>query len=992
MPLNAQMVSIPLAQGVSTKQDAKQVPLGKLLTLENGFFQTPGEIRKRYGFDGLGQTTFNDGVLPVATLDSSRSVFSYQDQLLISSPTNATYKYRGRHLYSYNQTYDQWSPIRGAFVEMQVGLEPIASSRLSQEKPDSASVTDGNVKLSAWISNGQVYYSIIDTTTGNTIRTAASGAANMSLYAKTIVFNGNLVLLQSGSAGRVDYTAFSATTLAVVSSGTVTSNILGAAPIFDAAASATRLYVAFNYKTTGVGAVYLDTAWTPSTEVVAAAHAATLAIGVAVHATAGSFGIGYSDGAAVYSLVYTATLTGGAAGLVETTATVNQIGIVTGTSQIVSPAFFRIFYCHYVNNSTTNSIYTGTLSSSGGSGGTLFQRGCSLASKPFNVGYNTFMLGLYGGAVGTQPTFFVFMYQETSYVEPINSVVGKACASVAYDASRVGNLPEVTQSTSGVYEIAVVQNNGSAEFTIVGAIWGLTLNFNVTAQSATIANTLHMTGGQLWMFDNQACVEHGFHLYPEIASATPSGVAGPFPANTTYQYVALYEWLDAQGQIHRSAPSLPVSVTTGGSGAASIAVPVSYLRVTNKILNSVTTNDVNVFLYRTAGNGTIFYKLASDVNVPTAASGTFTDTSADASIIGNTQLYTTGGQVENSSAPPCLDICTYKSRLIVVPSDSPYSWWFSQEVIPTSASTVGTPVELSEFFIKNIDQDGGGITAVDVMDDKLVIFKRTRPYYVVGNGPAPNGVGDDYQPAQAVLAPVGAVYAGSVSQSPMGLMFQASDNSGLWLLDRSLGTSYIGADVEAYNAQNVTSAVQYPDYNQVRFTMSGGVCLVYDYFVQQWAISTNIAATQAVLFQGAFTYARAATGLVLQEDTSTFTDNGTFVQLKIGTSWLQLAGLQGFQRVYEVLVLGDYQTAHSLIAKVYYDFEPSATQTTTIVPTATPPYEWRLLLKRQKCEAMKIELYDTQVSPAEGMRLSAIALWVGAKYGLNKMAASRSFD
>ena len=42
----------------------------------------------------------------------------------------------------------------------------------------------------------------------------------------------------------------------------------------------------------------------------------------------------------------------------------------------------------------------------------------------------------------------------------------------------------------------------------------------------------------------------------------------------------------------------------------------------------------------------------------------------------------------------------------------------------------------------------------------------------------------------------------------------------------------LGAPVEAYNQQTITSATLAPNVNQVRFTLGNGLALVYDYFMQ----------------------------------------------------------------------------------------------------------------------------------------------------------------
>jgi len=97
--------------------------------------------------------------------------------------------------------------------------------------------------------------------------------------------------------------------------------------------------------------------------------------------------------------------------------------------------------------------------------------------------------------------------------------------------------------------------------------------------------------------------------------------------------------------------------------------------------------------------------------------------------------------------------------------------------------------------------------------------------------------------------------------------------------------------------------------------------------------STNHAAVDAVLLQREFTYLNQF-GVMMQEDDTVFTDAGAFIPLRLNTSWLSLAGLQGFQRAYHFLLLGECESPHQLLVKVAYDFNDSFVQENYIDATA----------------------------------------------------------
>lgn len=430
--------------------------------------------------------------------------------------------------------------------------------------------------------------------------------------------------------------------------------------------------------------------------------------------------------------------------------------------------------------------------------------------------------------------------------------------------------------------------------------------------------------------------------------------------------------------------------------AATSTATATVLVVSNTIQNEVYVptlrltqkSDVRLVLYRTALNGTVYYRASSvsapTINVPTQDYVYAIDSISDYELIGNDRLYTTGGVVENIAAPPSQRMTQFKNRIILIPDEDNTTWWFSKQVIP------GSPVEFSDSFVKNIDQRDGGILAVGVMDEKIIFFKDHSIFCVVGDGPASTGANDDFIDAQRITTDCGSPYQKSIVTIPNGLMFKS--DKGFYLLDRSLAASYIGADVEAYNSQTVTSAILLSTQNQVRFTMSSGTVLVYDYFMGQWSVYTGFSAVDATLYQGEFTYIKA-NGKVYQENPALFTDDGSFIQLKVQTGWLSLAGLQGYQRMYQFLVLGDYKSAHTLNVDLAYDFSPSISQSVAIPVLSDPGvYEFRVFTDVQKCTAMQVTLYDTQSAPfGEGLDLSALTLQVGIKTGLNKLNAVNSY-
>lgn len=471
----------------------------------------------------------------------------------------------------------------------------------------------------------------------------------------------------------------------------------------------------------------------------------------------------------------------------------------------------------------------------------------------------------------------------------------------------------------------------------------------------------------------------------------------------TYLYSAIYEWIDSFGQINRSGTSVPISVTTNGFSTISIIVPT--LRITEK-------QNAKIVIYRTENLGdSIFYRITDLVtplqNDETIDWVSFIDIANDDQIIGNDFIYTTGGTLDNSAPPSSTLSVLFKNRIFIGGLEDANLLWFSK------INSTGSPVEFSDFLTFKCDPRFGAITALGVLDDKLVIFKENGMFALVGNGPDNTGAGNDYNTSFAnISTDVGCIDEKSVVITPIGLMFKSK--KGIYLLDRGLGTSYIGAQVQKYNDLVITSAIVNPVNNQVRFTSEDGTMLVYDYFIQQWSTFTNLPAVDAIFINSNY-YLLKPNGVVYKEDNTVFTDDGNFIQLRLQTGWLSFAKLQGYQRIRRALILGSYIGKHQLNVSFYYNFNNSPPQFALIDagtligdndtwgsdPTWGDsdlwggefiPYEFNIHLTVQKCTSFKIEIFDTEeLNFNEGYDISNIAFEVGIKKGTNKLAPKNKF-
>lgn len=987
MALQKQSIPIPFAAGLDTKTDVKQVLPGKLVALENGIFTTKNEIRKRYGYLSLGNSVTGGG-----TFTQGAGIAPYQNELV---------SFTGNEVFSYSSSTMQWTD-KGRSLSLEVSVNQIVRNTYQQTVPDCAQHPNG-IQVFTWEdSRGGSRYSVCDSVTGSYLLQDAL-IASTAIKPKPIVIGQYIVVffIDSSTHHLRFFAVPSNTPLSATPLTDFSTNVNVTHPNYDAAPLSARIFVAYNNSDGGGGITirYLNSFLVVSSAVDVTGQNADVAINVFVDVALQQVWVAYYNATAVRYFIYNYSLIA-----VHAPATIETLASVVRIASIASNGSAILWY-EVSAGATYNHLVRKVMATNTGAVGSpaVFLRSVGLAAKPFFYNGLNYITVAYDSPL--QPTYFT--------VDNTGFIACKFTPSNGGGLPTKDILPEVTNTSTGVFLMAELQKDLLT--TVSGAIYTLTgvesvsLNFLSLSTFATaqLATDLHISGGILSMYDGVSVVEHGYHVFPEPVTATTATTGGSVD-DGTFQYSVCYEWTDNQGNIHRSAPSIPISVTTTGGGTSTNTLTIPTLRLTQKQTGTGRT-PIRLVVYRTQADATLFNQVTSItsplLNDLTVDSVTYADVSSDATIVGNPFLYTTGGVIENIAAPATSMICTFKNRVMVVPSENKLSFWFSKQAVP------GSPVEFSDLFVKSIDRRGGDITGIAQLDGNFIIFKQNSIFYVSGDGPTANGSQDDFTEAQLINTDTGCNNANSIVLMPQGIMFDSP--KGKYLLDRSLSTSYIGADVEAFNGLTVTDSALISQTNQVRFALDTGVVLTYDYFFQQWSVFTDHNSAAACVFENEFTYIQP-NGLVLQENPNTFTDNGRFYRLFVQTAWFSLGGLDGFQRVYRANLLGDYLSAHQLLAQVYYNFNPNPQQqdlidATSIVGPETygqstpygadsvyggpyPLYEWRIDFNQQKCTSIQLSFEDVQSSNfGQGCSFSSINLWVGIKGGPNRVPATRSF-
>jgi hypothetical protein len=296
------------------------------------------------------------------------------------------------------------------------------------------------------------------------------------------------------------------------------------------------------------------------------------------------------------------------------------------------------------------------------------------------------------------------------------------------------------------------------------------------------------------------------------------------------------------------------------------------------------------------------------------------------------------------------------------------------------------------------------------MDDKILIFKRSLIYYIAGQGPDKLGNGSFSIP-QLVSADCGCTFPQSIVLTGNGLMFQSE--KGIYLVDRQLQVSYLGQQLDLITTKNpdfeVTSSVNLPDQNQVYFTTSTDQVLVYDTYFKNWFThSLQFTPISSTLLNNSW-YVSSTSEVFKSVPGNNYDGNNLAVISTIKTNWISLNQLEGFGRVYAILILGENaELAHRLNVNLYYDFKEAPSEQLSIVPNSLVDstygddatygsgspyggsfdgtYQFVIRPAQQKCTSIQIEIFDSFPTGArtESFKFSGIALVVGIKQGWNK--------
>ena len=561
---------------------------------------------------------------------------------------------------------------------------------------------------------------------------------------------------------------------------------------------------------------------------------------------------------------------------------------------------------------------------------------------------------------------------------------GTSCRVVSDGTSYFSALPKTT----------AIQTNDDGSGNVSAAINSMMQLVKMSVSRPAYEVPRAQLGGQL--FFSSGCVkattgsyihELGFFYKPSISIA--ESASGSLSSSGVYKYRAVWEWEDQIGNLHRSEPSDPETVTLTSTNTG-VDITADEISVS---LKRHGTGQLNLVIYRTQNGGSIYNKVATlgaanlDSSVAVTPRISHTDKVSDANAATGAFLYTEGGELANVPTPAAWYVAAHRNRLFMISED--HQVWFSKEY--EDAFGLGLS---DEFRLPMDGMEHDKPTALCSSGSDLYVFRENSTWVVSGEGPSKTGVGEFYKPRQ-VSSVIGALKGSPTIYTDSGVYFQSI--KGIFRIGQQ-GIEYIGAPVEDLLGSSRVIAIRHHQATEtIRFALSDKV-LAYNYRYNAWSNYTySLGGGETIVGMENMDdviYVVTSADKILKEDTS-YKVGTNYIVLKMRTGWISFNQIQGFGRAYRFAILGESRDKHVLTVKVYYDYDDSASVDTYNFTTSSATdavLQFRAHLSKQKCQAVKFEIYDADNSATtgDGFAIDQITIEVGTKRGIFRTTATNT--
>jgi len=983
--MRGQMMEVRF-RGLNTKADPKSAPAGTLDSATNVYAvrgtgpEGTFELVKRDGFGDLTANIDNTSVGAGSSIASGKRFGVYGDEMLIGD---------GKWLHSYSSSLNKWR-VRGRMSVATATVTKILGAAGASARQNVDMAYAGGIYVLTVFGGGSGVFKVyvIDSVTGQVMARNAGTALDASTPFEitgqqprlAVIGTTVYIVYHNGAAGIVCQT-ISAATPTTLSVGATLVSDAHATLRYDVTVDTTNSKILLAYRTAGAAIKRIIVNADLSTGASSSfAYDPDSAVGWLQH--------DYGDGNAYLAIcgatagcgvtVFTLTAT-----TMAQTASAQCDAAVTNARNLTGCFNSGPIVLWEIPNATTSRTVIRYRSGATATADD-FCRSVGLAGKMVKIASGRWMVPVaFEDPTQTQRSLYLLEYDGQVPGTPnTNGSVSIAGFLLNGDGAGLTETQSLLPNVAVVSATQYVIPAPTLEESAISNIWG------VVRCDVTIGNSVpgvnyagsHIFPGAVGLqYDGSMLSEMGF-MYRPPKPTLAQAAGGSLTATSTYQYVLVYRWRDRHGRLWRSAPS-DVSSITLTAGNQTVNLTAETLRVTMKAAKfnynvpSAQMHAVEIEVYRTAGNGSVFRLRSVLGNDVTNDTNTLADTSADTTIAAREKLYTEG-EVSNGT-PPCPRVLhVIGSRLWAVVNDA--DLWFTKE------PKEGYGAEFAAAFRLPLDPGPGRVTGLAGMDGRTLVGRATRWSVISGSGPDARGEGM-YDFPTVLPGKTGPTDQNGIVETQDGV-FYASDR-GIHQLDRGLSEQYIGAGVESYNSQTVTASVSTTEWPHARFSMSGGDVLVYDWLFKQWTVSTGIGTCVAAgIWRGAEARLRS-TGVVTWEVPGQAEDTGVVITSSWETTWISPFGIGGKGRLKAAFILCEGLGAHTLRCTFRRNFVTTA-DTAQNLTGSVGNYKAEARPIVQRCTSIKIAVQDVLASATRGVKWTGFSLLLKPQDGMTTLPAS----
>lgn len=418
--------------------------------------------------------------------------------------------------------------------------------------------------------------------------------------------------------------------------------------------------------------------------------------------------------------------------------------------------------------------------------------------------------------------------------------------------------------------------------------------------------------GLLWEHDGLTPAEAQPLNRPRVDGTSNTGTGTTLTSGISV--IAIYRWVDNAGRLHRSAPS--EAHTVGAITDKSIVIYVSKPPFASYD-GAAQIEYMEPELYATADGGSTYYmclvgggpKHVYDASL--TAWWRFDDVQPGSN--NGPQLYSDGGSAAElvSEPPPAFcSIARIGDRVWGIDAEDRSRVWYSKPLV------AGYAVEWNTANTLIIGDEG-----VAVVDSGGVptVFGKAGIWQIHGDGPDAVGVGS-FSPARRLPVDVACTSSTGVARTPMGVVFRG--RRGVYLLGGGGDVQPLGLPIDPELRTPVDSSagecrVVYDEFhNEIRVIDSSQGLFVYNMLEQKWTEWTQSTTYQyqldACVAAGRVWYLHDASGsyaLRREKGIDESGHNESDEPWEIELPWLSPGGITGFGRIWRAHVtvrLGTY--------------------------------------------------------------------------------------